>query len=214
MNSLHQVATPELLRIAADHLSRHDLLLAPVIARAGISDITPHTRYYQRLVESIIGQQLSVKAASSIRKRFVDLFGGTFPAPESILEKSVEDLRGVGFSYAKARYVQDVALHVIEGKLTFDTIDQLSNDEIIAKLTDVKGVGEWTAHMFMMFCMGRMDVLPVGDLGIKNGIMKLYGFDALPTPEQVRETAVKYNWHPYESVASWYIWHSLDNQPK
>ncbi len=211
---MYTVATPKLLKEAAVYLASQDRFLAPIISSAGISDIRPHINYYQKLVESIIGQQLSVKAAASIRKRFVGLFNDTFPQPEAILEKSVEDLRTAGLSNAKARYIQDLALHVIEGTLTFETIDSLSNDAVIAKLTAVKGIGEWTAHMFMMFCMGRLDILPVGDLGIKNGIMKLYGFDTLPTPEQVRETAVKYHWHPYETVASWYIWHSLDNAPK
>ena len=211
---MYRVANSSILRTAAAYLTEHDPYLAPIIAQAGLATFEPHTNYYQALVDSIIGQQLSVKAARSIRGRFYELFGGeTLPAPEQILEKSIEELRAVGFSGAKARYVQDLALHVLEGKLKFDEFDTLSNEGIINELTSVKGVGEWTAHMFMMFCMGRLDILPIGDLGIKNGIMKLYGFDAVPTQEQVRETAVKYNWHPYETVASWYIWRSLDNQP-
>lgn len=210
---MYPVASPAMLQKAVKHLYKYDPLLAPIITHAGQCDIAPHTQYYQRLVESIIGQQLSVKAAAAIRKRFVDMFGGIFPSPESILEKTIEELRTSGLSSAKARYIQDLTMHVLEGSLTFDTIDRLSNEEIIKKLTAVKGIGEWTAHMFMMFCMGRLDILPIGDLGIKNGIMKLYGFESLPTPEQVRKTAENYHWHPYESVASWYIWHSLDNQP-
>ncbi|MDB5182665.1 MAG: DNA-3-methyladenine glycosylase [Candidatus Saccharibacteria bacterium] len=210
---MHQLANPQSLQEAADHLSRHDPFLAPTIARAGICDIVPHDRYYQRLVESIIGQQLSVKAASSIRNRFVELFDGVFPAPGLILEKSVEELRSVGLSGAKVRYIQDLSLQVLEKKLVFDNFDQLSNDEIIKELTAVKGVGEWTAHMFMMFSMGRLEILPVGDLGIKNGIMKLYGLKKLPTTDEIKKIAKKYHWHPYETVASWYVWHSLDNKP-
>jgi len=211
---MYQTANKETLQKAVNHLVKQDSFLAAIIASAGPSDITPHKNYYQELVDSIIGQQLSVKAAHSIRTRFYALFGGNkLPEPEEILSKSVEELRSAGLSGAKARYVQDLALHVLEGRLKFDEIDSLSNEEVIKELTAVKGIGEWTAHMFMMFCMGRLDVLPVGDLGIKNGIMKLYGFEALPTPEQVREIAVKYSWHPYETVASWYIWHSLDNKP-
>ena len=110
--------------------------------------------------------------------------------------------------------MQDLAQHIVDGTVRFDTIDQLSNDEIIAELTAVKGVGEWTVHMFLLFCMGRLDVLPTGDLGIRSGIKKLYGMDELPSPDEVRLVAEKNGWGPYESVASWYVWHSLDNAPK
>lgn len=210
---MHLTANPALLQKAADHLSKHDPFLAPIIAATGLCTIEPHNRYFQRLVESIIGQQLSIKAASSIRKRFLDLFNGIFPLPQELLKKSVEELRGVGFSRAKVLYVQDLALHVLEGRLPFESFDQLRNEEIVKELTAVKGIGEWTAHMFMMFSMGRLDILPVGDLGIKNGIMKLYGLETAPTPEGIREIAVKFNWQPYETVASWYVWQSLNNTP-
>jgi DNA-3-methyladenine glycosylase II len=198
---------------AADHLSKHDPYLAPVIARSGPCTIQPNNNYYQDLVESIIGQQLSVKAAASIRNRFRDLFGGQLPTPEQILTKSVEELRSIGFSRAKAGYVRDLAQHVIEGKVTFDHLPALSNEEIIGELTDVKGIGEWTVHMFLMFCMGRLDVLAHGDLGIKNGIKKLYGLDHVPSPQEIKAIAEQYNWAPYQSIACWYIWQSLDNQP-
>ena len=212
---MQTIASPETLEKAAAYLTKHDPYLAAVIAKAGPSDIAPHTNYYQELVDSIIGQQLSVKAARSIRARFYALFGGNqLPKPEQILGSTIEELRGSGLSNAKARYIQDLALHVLEGKLKFSSIDSLSNEAVIAELTAVKGIGEWTAHMFMMFCMGRLDILPVGDLGIKNGVMKLYGLDKLPTPEIIQGIAEKYSWHPYETVASWYIWHSLDNKPK
>ena len=195
-------------------MAAHDPVLRPLIARFGFYPIEPHRNYYQELVESVVGQQLSVKAAAAIRKRFVELFGGKFPEPGQILEKSVEELRSSGLSGAKARYIQDLALHVLENKLDFSKLDDLSNEEVAAELTAVKGIGEWTAHMFMMFCMGRLDILPVGDLGIKNGVMRLYGLDKLPDAEQIRDLAMKGSWSPYESVAAWYIWQSLDNAPK
>jgi len=198
---------------AAKHLSKADPVLAPAIAAHGLCTIRPNTNYYQELVDSIISQQLSVHAARSIEQRFRDLFGGHFPAPEEILTKDVETLRGLGFSRAKAAYVLDLAQHVVDGRVRFDHLDGLSNDEVIAELVPVKGIGTWTAHMFLMFCMGRTDVLPVGDLGIRNGIRKLYDLADAPTPEQVTELAAKNGWHPYESVASWYIWQSLDNAP-
>lgn len=198
---------------AAAYLSDVDSALRPVIERVGLCTIRPNEDYYQELVDAIISQQLSVHAARSIEGRFRDLFGGMFPTPEQILTTDVETLRGIGFSRAKGACVLDLAQHVVDGKVQFDHLDALSNDEVIAELTAVKGIGTWTAHMFLMFCMGRTDVLPVGDLGIRNGIRKLYGFADAPTPDQITELAAKNKWHPYESIASWYVWQSLDNAP-
>jgi len=199
---------------AADHLAKHDLVLAAVIAKYSLCDITPNKNYYQELVDAIISQQLSVKAARSIEKRFCELFGSSnFPPPEKILQKSVEELRMVGLSRGKAAYILDLAQHVVDGRVKFDHLDALSNDEVIKELTAVKGIGEWTAHMFLMFCMGRLDVLAHGDLGIRNGIQKLYGLDHSPAPDEIKGLAKKNTWHPYESVACWYIWQSLDNTP-
>lgn len=207
------IASSAELKRAKDHLINNDPLLSATIERAGLAHFEPHTNYYEALVSSIIGQQLSVKAAASIEKRFEGLFGGKLPSPEEILEKQPDELRAAGLSNAKANYVQDLAQHVLDDKIDFDTLNMLSNEKIVAELTDVKGIGEWTAHMFLMFCMGRLDVLPVGDLGIRNGIQELYNLKDLPSPEQIQTIAKKYSWHPYESVASWYIWHSLDNKP-
>jgi DNA-3-methyladenine glycosylase II len=203
------------LRRAADYLAKSDAVLTPVIAASPLPDLHPHQNYYQELVDSIISQQLSVKAARSIERRFCDLFGSTdFPAPEQILTKDIEELRSAGLSRPKAAYIRDLAQHVVDGKVKFDHLDTLSNDEVITELTAVKGIGEWTAHMFLMFCMGRLDVLPAGDLGIRNGIRALYGIDHCPQADEVKALAQKNNWHPYESVAAWYIWQSLDNTPK
>lgn len=198
---------------AAEHLAKVDPKLAPVIVQYGLCVIRPHRNYYQALVGEIIGQQLSVKAAASIRKRFEALFGDKFPKPEAILKKSVDELRAVGLSRAKVNYIRDLAQHIVDGKVKFDHLDSLSNDEIIAELTDVKGIGEWTAHMFLMFCMGRADVLAPGDLGIRNAIKKLYGLQELPMPDQVKHRAVRNHWHPYETIACWYLWQSLENVP-
>jgi DNA-3-methyladenine glycosylase II len=198
---------------AARYLSEHDPRLATVIERAGLCTIEPHHDYYRALGESIIGQQLSVKAAATIKQRFRDLFGGTFPTPEAILQKSIEELRTAGLSASKAGYIQDLAQHILDGRIDFSDINSLSNQEIITKLTDVKGIGEWTVHMFLMFCVGRSDVLATGDLGIRSGIRALYSLDALPSPQEVIGIAEVNHWHPYESIACWYIWHSLDNKP-
>lgn len=198
---------------AIHHLSQRDPVLARVIAASPPPDVQPHQDYYRALVRSIIGQQLSVKAAATITQRFLDLFGGTYPSPQAIIATSIDQLRAVGLSKAKAGYVRDLAQHIIDGTVVFDTLDSLSNEAIIAELTQVKGIGEWTVHMFLLFCMGRQDVLPTGDLGIRNGMKKLYGLGSLPSPTDVQAIASRYHWHPYESVASWYIWHSLDNAP-
>lgn len=198
---------------AAEHLSTTDSVLRPIIKERGLCTIRPNAHYYQELVDAIISQQLSVHAARSIEQRFRDLFGGSFPTAEQILTTDVETLRGIGFSRAKAAYVLDLARHVVDGTVRFDHLDALDNEAVIAKLTTVKGIGIWTAHMFLMFCMGRPDILPTGDLGIRNGVRKLYGFSDVPTPLQITEIAEANHWHPYESAASWYIWQALDNAP-
>lgn len=198
---------------AKKHLTRKDPTLANLVVDFPSPEFIPHTNYYHELVDSIISQQLSVKAARTIFGRFKNLFGGDFPSPEQILKKDIEELRSVGLSRQKAGYIQDLAHKVIDGVVVFDTLDSLSNDEIIEELTKVKGIGVWTVHMFLMFCMGRLDILPTSDLGIRNGIKKLYNFDHLPETHEIELLAETRGWHPYESVASWYIWQSLDNTP-
>lgn len=208
------IATNAELKLAALHLTRNDPMLAPIIAKAGLPTIKPHDNYYASLIGSIISQQLSVKAADTIEKRFLALFDSDLPQPVEILAKSIEELRTAGLSNAKAKYIRDLAEHIIDGRLKFDNFKELSNEEIITELVAVKGIGTWTAHMFLMFCMGRLDVLAVGDLGIRNGIKAIYGLKDIPLANEVKEIASKNNWHPYETAACWYIWHSLDNTPK
>lgn len=208
-------ATPwqKQLETAVAHLKKRDPTLSVVIDTHPLPTFTPHSRYYQELVESIVSQQLSVKAADTILQRFKALFGTEFPTPAAILENDIETYRAVGLSRQKATYIRDLAEKVLDGSVQFEHLDQRTNDEIIGELTRVKGVGVWTVHMFLMFCMGRLDVLPTGDLGIRNGIQALYGFTEKPSPEVMEAVAVKNNWHPYETVASWYIWRSLNNTP-
>jgi DNA-3-methyladenine glycosylase II len=198
---------------AIQHLTQHDPALASIIASSSLPTFHPHTHYYQALVESIIGQQLSVSAAHAIRERFKALSKNGFPTPEEIIDYTVEELRGIGLSRPKAAYIQDLAKHVIDRTIQLETFDTFSNEKIISELTAVKGIGEWTAHMFLIFCMGRLDVLPAGDLGIRNGIAKLYDVGHVPSPLEVAAIADRHQWHPYESVASWYIWRSLGNTP-
>jgi DNA-3-methyladenine glycosylase II len=198
----------EVMQKAADHLAVNDPVLKPVIKRAGLCTIRPHKDYYWELVDAIISQQLSVKAAAKIEERFKNLFPGALPTPDQILVTEPEKLRAVGLSGAKVNYVKDLAQHIRGGKLELEKFDNLSNDEIITELTAVKGIGQWTAQMFLMFAMARLNILAVGDLGIRAGIQKLYDLPQLPAAEEIQEIAAKNNWSPYESVACWYIWHS------
>lgn len=203
------------IQYAIKHLVAHDPFLATAISETeALPTFTPHTNYYHELTSSIISQQLSLKAAATIEGRFKALFDGQLPQPEYILNRDAEELRSAGLSYQKISYLQDLAHRILDGTVQFDTFDQLSNEAIIAELTKVKGIGEWTAHMFLMFCMSRLDVLPTGDLGIRTGIMRLYGLEILPKPDVIRTIAELHSWSPHESVASWYIWQSLDNTPK
>lgn len=203
------------VQAAVAHLKAQDPLLATVIAQHPLPSFEPHKQYYQELVETIVSQQLSVKAAATIFSRFLKLFpNDAFPSPEAILAVDVETLRSVGLSRQKANYIQDLAMKVIDGSVVFNHLDALTNDEVITELTQIKGVGVWTVHMFLMFCMGRLNVLPIGDLGILNGAQRLYDLPSKPTAQELIELADSHGWAPYESVASWYIWKSLDNEPK
>lgn len=201
------------LREAEVHLTKHDKKLAPVIKSSGPCRIKPHTDHYGELVGSIVGQQLSTYAAAAIWKRVLDLFKGRMPAPEELIKIDGQQLRDIGFSWAKVKYVKDLAEHVLDGRLDLDHIATMPNEQVIEQLTAVKGIGEWSAHMFMMFGLGRLDILPVGDLGIRKAVMNLYGLKEMPAPERIITIANKNHWHPYESVASWYLWQSLDNNP-
>jgi len=210
---MKQEQWPDTLKAGREHLIAADPILGSVITNAPLPSFVPHGNYYQELVESIISQQLSVKAAATILKRFRDLFGDAFPSPEDILTKDIEVYRSVGLSRQKATYISDLAQKVLDGSVQFNHLDALTNQQVIKELAAIKGVGVWTVHMFLLFCMGRLNVLPTGDLGIKNGIQKLYDLDTRPTEADIEALAIQQHWHPYESIASWYIWHSLDNNP-
>jgi DNA-3-methyladenine glycosylase II len=202
------------LRQAEAHLGQRDKKLAPIIAVSGPCRIKPHTDHYGELVGSIVGQQLSAVAAGAIWRRVLDLFNGKMPTPEQLIKIDGQKLRDVGLSWAKVRYVKDLAEHALDGRLDLEHIATMPNEQVIEQLTAVKGIGEWSAHMFMMFGLGRLDVLPVGDLGIRKAVMKLYGLKEMPDPAAIVTVSNKNMWHPYESVASWYLWQSLDNNPQ
>jgi DNA-3-methyladenine glycosylase II len=167
---------------------------------------------YGVLVRAITGQQLSVKAADSIWRRLLDRFGGHAPTPEQILADDPEELRiAAGFSRAKIVYLRSLAEHVRSGELELDRLPEMPDGEVMRELTAVKGIGEWTAHMFLMFTLQRPDVLPTGDLGVRNAAMRAYGLERPPAPAEL--TAIAEPWRPYRTRACLYLWRSLRNEP-
>lgn len=202
----------EKVKQAQIHLAKNDKIMAGLINVAGDCAIKPHKNYYGELVNSIVSQQLSTKAGNTIWQRVLALFDNKLPTPEQLIAVDANAVRACGVSFPKIGYMKDLAQHIVDGRLDMDHILTLSNDELIKQLTAVKGIGDWSAHMFMIFSLGRLDILPVGDLGIRKSIMSLYGLKELPDKFMIEKIADENNWHSYESVASWYLWRSLDNK--
>jgi len=167
---------------------------------------------YGALLRSITGQQLSVKAARAIYGRLTERFGGRTPTPRELLDDDPEAMRAAaGLSRAKVASLRSLAEHVLAGELRLDRLAELPDEAVVRELVAVKGIGEWTAHMFLMFTLHRPDVLPTGDQGIRNAVMRAYGLDAPPDPEAL--TALAEPWRPYRTRACLYLWRSLDNEP-
>ena len=194
-------------------LMRRDPVMRELIRQHGACGLAEHqhTDPFKALVHSIMSQQLSTKAASTIARRFDDLFDGTFPTPRQVLDMPQEKLRAVGLSGMKVSFVRDLARRVEDGSLRLEAFDAMTDDEVIDALTEVKGIGRWTAEMFLMFRLHRPDVLPIGDIGIVNAIKKQYRLRKTPTPARLMR--IGESWRPYRSVACWYLWASLDNKP-
>ena len=194
----------------AENYLKKDKYIAPLIKKSGHCTIkkSPKSRYFADLLEAITNQQLSGKAASTIFGRVRDLCDGKI-SPEAILNLTEDQLRSAGLSFAKIGYLKDLAEKTKKGELTIQLLDKLPDDEVITKLVAVKGIGRWTAEMFLMFSLGRPDVFPVDDLGIRKGFEKVTGrkFDK----EKSAKFALK-QWSPYRTVASWYLWRSLENK--
>lgn len=202
---------------ATEQLRAADPVLAGVIdavgklpsSRAGRPEREDH---YGALVRSIVGQQLSVLAARAIYGRLTERFGGRPPTPQEILADEPEELRAAaGLSRAKVGFLRSLAEHVLSGELELERLDQLPDEEVIAELVAVKGLGEWTAHMFLMFHLERPDVLAVGDLGVRRAIERAYGLEQLPTPAEVERFGEP--WRPHRTLACRYLWRSLANEP-
>jgi DNA-3-methyladenine glycosylase II len=168
--------------------------------------------HYGALVRAIVGQQLSTSAARAIYGRLTDRFGGRTPTPAEVLADEPDELRtAAGLSHAKVTYLRSLAEHVIGGSLDLERLDSLPDDEVIADLTAIKGIGLWSAHMFLMFHLQRPDVLPVGDLGIRKAVMLTYGLPALPAPAEMEQIAEP--WRPHRTLACRYLWRSLAATP-
>lgn len=199
-------------RSAVRHLRKADPRLAAVIERVGPCrlEIRSEGTHFEHVLKAIIYQQLSGKAAATIHGRVVTLLGGV-PTPDGVLGVPDDQLRAAGLSRQKMSYVRDLARQVAAGAVPLETIDRLDDDDVIAALSSVKGVGRWTAQMFLMFRLGRPNVLPAEDLGIRKGVQLAYRTRGLPPPKRV--LAIGRPWAPYATVASWYLWRSLELPP-
>jgi DNA-3-methyladenine glycosylase II len=207
------VVTPE----AIAHLRESDPLMRELIDGIGVDGLGDPRRgrtadRYGTLVRSIVGQQLSTRSASAIYARLIDRYGGRTPTPEEVLADDPDALRAAaGLSHAKVIFLRSLAEHVVDGSLELDQLDELPDEEVTAELVAIKGIGPWSADLFLMFQLQRPDVLPVGDLGIRRAVMTVYGLEAMPTPAEVERIGEP--WRPYRTLASLFLWRSLRATP-
>ena len=192
---------------AIRHLKRADPVLAGIIGRVGDYRIQFREPGFETLVKSIVHQQLSGRVANVIFGRLASACAGKI-TPENILKLRPARMRAAGLSGQKTKYIRDLARHTRDGKVRFEELPELPDEEVIARLTAVKGIGVWTVHMFLIFALRRHDVLPTGDLGIRNAIRKAYSLEEPPLPADIERLAA--SWKPFCTVASWYLWRSLE----
>ena len=185
-----------------------DKKLKKIISNVGECRIRTISNPFEALVEAIITQQISDSAGKVISFKFKNLFGKKYPTPNDVVKLSVNEIKSVGLSRMKAEYILGISHMVIEKKLDFKIFKKMSNDEIIFELTKIRGIGRWTAEMYLIFALGRTDVFPLGDLGLINGIKKLYDLEN-PTTEQILK--ITNNWIPYRTIGTWYIWRGVKN---
>jgi DNA-3-methyladenine glycosylase II len=194
---------------AVAHLQQADPVLGHIIARCGPCTLQPRSlEPLVMLCRSIVYQQLSGKAASTIMMRFLELYAPDTLTPEALLRTTDDTLRGIGLSRQKITYLKDLATQIQAGALQLAMLPRHSDAEVMHQLMGVKGIGRWTAEMFLIFALGRLDVFPVDDLGIRKAIQRAYGYKRLPAPVTMRRHARK--WIPYRTIATWYLWRSLD----
>jgi len=193
---------------ALKYLSAKDPILAEVIKNVPTLEATANKNYFTNLCESIVSQQLSVKAADTIWKRFITIFNGNKITAEAVLNTDNEQMRKCGISYQKISYIKDLAAKTLESGILFEQFDIMTDEEIITELVEVKGIGRWTAEMFLMFTMERADVFSYGDLGLRRAIERLYHLRKEPTQKKAQQISKK--WKPYRTLASRYLWKSLE----
>ena len=192
---------------AIQHLRKCDAVLAAIIERVGPFQLRDGAPTFETLARSIVFQQLNGRAALTIWNRLAEKAGSPV-TPQGILKLRAPTLRKIGLSQQKASYIRDLAKRTASGELNFEVLPTLSDEEVVATLTKVKGIGEWTAHMFLIFALRRLNILPTGDYGVRAAMKKAYRMRDLPSPQRMQKIAKA--WHPYCSVASWYLWRSLD----
>jgi len=206
--------------VSAARLAASDPVMAALIERIGEIDLATRLRRrkeerpadpYGALLRAIVGQQLSTKAARTIYLRVIELFEGRTPSPQQLLDADPDALRAAGLSGRKVEYLQDLARHVLSGELELDRLDELEDEEAIEEIVAVRGLGRWTAEMFLIFHLERPDVLSGGDLGIRKAIQNEYGLEEMPTPQRTVEIGER--WSPDRSLASLYLWESLAAVP-
>jgi len=190
---------------------RKDPALSAVIDSVGDYKLKRRNHHFSVLVESIISQQLATNAAEAIFKRFKKLYP-KFPTASEILSTRKSKLRVVGLSGMKIEYLKDLARHIEEGRLDMKSVSKMSDEDVITHLTQVKGIGRWTAKMFLIFSLGRQDVFPVDDLGLRKGIQMLFSLPETPKPREIERLGNR--WRPYRTIATWYLWKSLQKFDK
>jgi DNA-3-methyladenine glycosylase II len=198
------------MRKAITHLKKADPVLRAIIERVGPYKIEYRDPIFQTLVRSIVYQQLSGRVASVIFGRLTAAIPDSPITPEGVLRLTPRKIRALGLSKQKTEYIRDLAKRTISGQIDFTICPNLTDNELIERLTVVKGIGVWTVHMFLIFALQRPDVMPVGDLGVRAAMQRAYGLPELPKPAEMQRIAE--SWKPYCSVASWYLWRSLENK--
>jgi DNA-3-methyladenine glycosylase II len=194
--------------LARKHISKRDPVMRDIVKRVGAYEMVVRGQPYESLLRAILYQQLAGAAAASIERKFLSLFDGRIPSPPEIAVLTDEQFRGAGVSRQKAGYMRSLAEHFDAGHLTDRQIRKASDDDVIAAVTQIKGIGRWTADMLLMFCLGRPDILPVGDLGVRASMRVAYDLDKLPSPSEME--AIAEPWRPYRSAGTWYLWRRGD----
>ncbi len=200
--------TPQVLQVGTRHLRRVDLRLARIIDQVGPCTLRSRGRVYHSLFRAVLYQQLAGSAAAAIERRVCVPFGGRIPSPADFLSAPDAPLLQAGLSRRKLSYLRDLASAFAAGRLRPRALARLSDEELVRAVTTVRGIGEWTAHMLLIFSLGRPDVLPVGDYGVRKGMQRLYRLRSLPKPHTMERIAAP--WRPYRTIGSWYIWRSID----